>query len=511
MSKKILISRTSSETRSAILEDGKLVNFFVERPEETRLVGNIYKGKVENVIKGIQAAFIDIGREQNAFLPFSEISDMNKVKSIMADIKKGRDWEYKWHDTSDDQNKIDLKSGKEILIQIIKEPFRQKGARVTTDITIPGRFLVLIPFANYVGISKNIKNKGERKRLKKLISELKPKGYGVIVRTVAESKGRNTLKNDLDYLVKTWKSTKRRAAESKVGTPVFKDMGSASSVIRDFLTSDVKEIAVDNKKLYKKVKKYLNFVSPGFIKKLNYYKNSVPMFDKYGVKKELEKALRKKVWLKNGGFIVIEHTEAMTTVDVNSGKCVSRKNQEKISTNTNLLAARETARQLNLRDIGGLIVIDFIHMSRNKNRKKIYDELKKELSKAKAKVALSPISKFGLLEMTRERTGENLTYTISDECPVCHGSGRIPSKASLVTKIENWFKKFSPDRKTGRVLFLHIHPELAHYINESNKHFFRKLQLKNLIRIKIKEDIEQNIDSFKVVTKKGKKDITDEY
>ncbi|HMA61641.1 MAG TPA: Rne/Rng family ribonuclease [bacterium] len=510
MSKKILISRTSSETRSAILEDGRLVNFFVERPEETRLVGNIYKGKVENVIKGIKAAFIDIGRDQNAFLPFSEISDMNKVKSIMADIKRGRDWEYKWH-SSDNNNRINLKSGKEILIQIIKEPFRQKGARVTTDITIPGRFLVLVPFANYVGVSKNIKDKSERKRLKKLISELKPKGYGVIVRTVAESKGRKTLKNDLDYLVKTWKSTKKRAAKSKVGTPVLKDMGSASSVIRDFLTSDVEEITVDNKKLYKKVKKYLNFVSPNFVKRLNHYNNDVPLFDKYGVKKELDKALRKKIWLKNGGFIVIEHTEAMTTVDVNSGKCVSRNNQEKISTDTNLLAARETARQLTLRDIGGLIVIDFIHMSRNKNKKKIYDELKKELSRAKAKVALSRISKFGLLEMTRERTGENLTYTISDECPVCHGSGRIPSKASLVTSLENWFRRFSPNRKTGRVLFLHIHPELAHYINETNKHLFRKLQLKNLIRIKVKEDIELNIDSFKVITKKGKKDITDEY
>ncbi|MCF7885308.1 MAG: Rne/Rng family ribonuclease [Candidatus Marinimicrobia bacterium] len=510
MKKKILISRTSSETRSAILEDNKLINFFVERPEETRMVGNIYKGKVENVIKGIKAAFIDIGREQNAFLPFSEISDMNKVKSIMADIKKGRDWEYKWH-SSDNNNRIDLKSGKEILIQVIKEPFRQKGARVTTDITIPGRFLVLVPFANYIGISKNIKNKGERKRLKKIIGSLKPKGYGVIVRTVAESKGQKTLKNDLDYLVKTWKSTKRRAAQSEVGTPVFKDMGSASSVIRDFLTSDVEEIAVDNKKLYKKVKKYLQFVSPNFIDRLIYYNNSVPMFDKYGVKKELDKALRKKIWLKNGGFIVIEHTEAMTTVDVNSGKCVSRNKQEQISTKTNLLAARETARQLNLRDIGGLIVIDFIHMDKNRNKKKIYDELKKELSRAKAKVALSRISKFGLLEMTRERTGENLTYTISDECPVCHGSGRIPSKASLVTKIENWFRRFSPDRKTGRVLFLHIHPELAHHLNETNKHFFRKLQLKNLIRLKVKEDITLNIDSFRVITKKGKKDITDQY
>src|SRR6056297_1727019 len=347
MSKKILISRTSSETRSDILEDGRLVNFFVERPEQSRLVGNIYKGKVENVIRDINAAFIDIGREQNAFLPFSEISDMNKVKSIMADIKRGRDWEYKWH-SSDNNNKIDLKSGKEILIQVIKEPFRSKGARVTTDITIPGRFLVLVPFANYVGISKNIKNKGERRRLKKIINDLKPKGYGVIVRTVAKSKGRSTLKNDMDYLVKTWKSTKRRAADSKIGTSVFKDMSSASSVIRDFLTSNVEKIAVDNKKLYKKVKKYLQFVSPQFLDKLEYYKDSVPLFDKFGVKKELDKSLKKKVWLKNGGFIVIEHTEAMTTVDVNSGKCVSKKNQEKISTNTNLLAGGVPSRPVNI-------------------------------------------------------------------------------------------------------------------------------------------------------------------
>jgi len=511
MSKKILINRTSSETRSVILEDGNLVKFFVERPDEKRMVGDIYVGKVENVVRGIKAAFIDIGHEENAFLPFSEISSMNKVKSIMADIKKGRNWEYKW-DSSKNNNNIDIKSGKEVLVQIIKEPFDQKGARVTTDITIPGRFLVLVPFANYIGVSKNISDKGERKRLKKLIGKIKPKGYGVIVRTVGRSKGHKTLKNDLNYLVNTWKSTKKRARNSELGTPVFKDVASATAVIRDFLTENVDEIVIDDKKLYKKLKNYISHVAPNHLDHLKHYKpKETPLFYKYDVKKELDKSLSKKIWLDNGGFVVIEHTEAMTTVDVNSGKCVNTSNQEQISTKTNLLAARETARQLNLRDIGGLIVIDFIHMSRNKNKKKVYDELKKELNRDKAKVAVAKISKFGLLEMTRERTGENLTFTISEECPVCHGSGRIPSKASLVTRIENWFKRFQASKETGRFLNLHIHPELAHFINEHNKHLFKKIQLKNFMRVKIVEDTKVNIDEFKVITKKDKKDITSKY
>ncbi len=516
MDKKILISQTSRETRLAILESGELVEFFVEKPDKSRLVGNIYKGKIENVVKGIQAAFVDIGMEQNAFLPFSEISDPELVNTLMQNIQKKRPYHQRLtrksrNDNAKESGEIKLASGQDILVQVIKEPFAGKGPRVTTDIAIPGRFLVLVPNANYVGISKKIRHRGEKSRLRKIAHEIKPKGFGVIIRTVADSQDRKSLRSDLDNLFATWKQLEEKVRNSENIECVYTDMETTSSVIRDLLTPDVDKIIIDNKGLYKKLQAYIKSVSPEFIKKMAYYHSRQPLFDHYNVEKQFQKSLNKKIWLKNGGFIVIEHTEAMTTVDVNSGKFVGRKDHEKTSLKTNVLAAREIARQLRLRDIGGLIVIDFIDMEVEENKRKISGELKKELSRDKAKVSLLPISDFGLLEMTRERTRPHLLYTVSEECPLCHGSGRIPSKATLVTRIEGWFRRFKPHRETGRKLILHCHPELAEYIKSGAKNLFRKIQWKYFLRVKIHEDPHLNLDEFKVYSQKQKTDITDEY
>jgi len=517
MDKTILISETSKETRIAILEKGDLVEFFVEKPERTRMVGNIYKGKVENVAQGIQAAFVNIGDKQNAFLPFSEIGDPTSVTTMMESISRDEEEDNEEETELKPRGRrlpqvgeIKLTKGQDILVQVIKEPFGTKGARVTTDISIPGRFLVLVPNVDFIGISKKIYNVSEKKKLRRVASSIKPKKFGLIIRTVTIGKDKKTLKAELQSLMKIWHSIEETVKEKLAPICVYRDMEMAASVIRDLLTPEIEKIIVDTKYLYRNLHSYIKSVSPEFISKLEYYHSRNPLFEQNSVEKEFEKSLNKKVWLKSGGFIVIEHTEAMTTIDVNSGKFMGKKDHERNSLKINLQAAKVIARQLRLRDIGGLIVIDFIDMEEGENKKKVNLGLRHELRKDRAKVSLSPISEFGLLEMTRQRIRLNLLYAVSEECPTCHGSGRVTSKESLVTKIESWFRRYKIKSKE-RKLHLHVQPEIAEYLNESTGHLLRRIQLKNLIRIKIFKDTSVNINEFRVFSARTGEDITEEY
>jgi len=513
MDKRILISKSARETRVAILENGELVDFFVENFETSRSVGNIYKGEVENVISGIQAAFIDIGMEKNAFLPFAEVGDPKTAGSLITFIEEDNTDDIHRNTrkkSNRDLDKVKLKKGQEILVQVIKEPFGEKGARVSTDLSIPGRFIVLVPYVNYVGISKKIKNREMREELREIAKDIKPEGMGIILRTVTKEADREALESDLNNLLNTWDKIESKVRKSPVKTVVYQDMSTASSILRDVLSKDVTQIVVDDKTLHRQLMNYVKQVSPEYASKVELHKSRVPMFDHMNVEKEFRKSLRKKVWLKNGGFIVIEHTEAMTTVDVNSGKFISKSDHEKISLKTNILAAQETAKQLRLRDIGGLIVIDFIDMLEYENRKKVFNEVRKELRRDKAAVSILEISDFGLLEMTRQRTRPNLLHSVSEPCPVCKGSGRITSKGSLVTQIESWFRRFKTESKERRVE-LYLHPELATYLRVNEKNLIKKMQWKHFIRIKVKEESTVNIDDFKVFSIKNGVEITDKY
>ena len=517
MEKTILISETSKETRIAILENGDLVEFFVEKPENTRMVGDIYKGRVENVIEGMQAAFVDIGYRLNAFLPFSEINEPSSVVAIMDSITRNEEEDVedepdlKRHKGNRKNIKdVVLKTGQEILVQVIKEPFANKGPRVTTDISLPGRFLVLVPNADYIGISKKIYSKTERKRLRRIGHSLKPKNFGLIIRTISGGKDKKTLNADLKNLLKTWQMMEDTAKQQSAPVCLYSDMEMSSTVIRDLLSSDVNKITIDSKSLYKKIHAYVRNVSPEFVRRLEYYHSKNPLFYQYKVEKEFEKSLNKRVWLKNGGFIVIEHTEAMCTIDVNSGKFIGKANHEENSLKINLEAARSIARHLRLRDVGGLIVIDFIDMENAENKKLVFQELRRELSKDRSKLALSPISDFGLLEMTRQRTRVNLLYSVSEECPVCHGSGRITSKESLITKIESWIRRFKVKSK-GRRLILKVHPDIASYIAKSEDNLLRRLQWQNLLQIRLQKDPLMQIDEFRFISARKGKDITDQY
>ena len=491
------------ETRIAIQEDSQLVEVYVEKQDKHRMVGNVYKGKVENVLPGMQAAFVDIGNDLNAFLPFSEIGNNEYI------IEDSGNKHSRNNNRRHDNIEVDLKKGQEIYVQVIKEPFAGKGPRVTTEVALPGRLLVLVPNANYIGISKKIWDKYERRRLKKIAQQLREGNTGVIIRTVAEGKSEELIENDFNQLMGNWDKMEKISAKENAPVIVYEDLETASSVVRDLLTPDVEKIIIDSKRLYKKTQKYLEDISPSLLERLELYKLKSPLFESFGIESEIEKLMRPKAWLKSGAYLIIEKTEAMVVVDVNSGRFVGKKLHEENSLKINLEAAREVARQLRLRDLSGLIVIDFIDMRYEENRKKVYHELRKELKKDRAKVAVAPITEFGLLEMTRQRIRLSLLDSMSEECPTCHGSGRIISRETLVTRIDHWLRRYKSKHRSLR-LRLQLHPENAQYLGGEKKHILRGLMWQNFVHLKIEENVELAQDDFRFFRTKDNTDVTNE-
>ena len=507
MKKEIYINESMGETRIAILEDDKLVELYLEKQGQQRTVGNIYKGKVENVIPGMQAAFVDIGYEVNAFLPFSEIHNGDYLLEDI-DPTNGKPSNSKKKSSGNGDISVDLQTGQNIFVQVIKEAFASKGPRVTTEVAFPGRLLVLVPGTNYIGISKKIWDKYERRRLKKIITNLKEKGFGIIIRTVAEGKSEETIRNDYQMLMKNWINMDQKSKKIKAPALIYQDLETASSIIRDLLTPDIEKIIIDSKKLYRKLQSYLDEVSPNLTSKLEPFKIKVPIFESMGIEDEIAKLLRPKVWLKSGAYLIIEKTEAMVVVDVNSGRFIGKKLHEENSFKINIEAAREVARQLRLRDLSGLIVIDFIDMEKEENKRKVYYELRKELKRDRAKVAVSPISDFGLLEMTRQRIRLSILDTMSDDCPTCRGSGRIISKDTLITRIDHWLRRYKTKKQALR-LQLHLHPNNYQFFKEQKKKALRGLMWQNFVHLKIEEDPKIRRDEFRFFTVKDGIDITD--
>ena len=503
MDKEIYISESMGESRIAIIEDGTLVEVYVEKQDQQRMVGNIYKGKVENVLPGMQAAFVDIGYDINAFLPFSEIENPAYLMDIdeSEDSSSNNKTNRKSNKHTSDNVNVDLKTGQSIFVQVIKEAFAGKGPRITTEVAIPGRLLVLVPNSKYVGISKKIWDKYERRRLKKLVSSLKDNDAGIIVRTVAEGKSEELIKNDLQNLENNWQKILKASNQKKDVELLYEDLETASSVIRDLFTPDISKIVIDSKKLFKKINSYLEDVSPNMASRLEHYKIKKPLFESMGIENEIDKLLRPKVWLKSGAYLIIEKTEAMVVVDVNSGRFVGKKNHEENSLKINLEACKEVARQLRLRDLSGLVVIDFIDMKNESNRKKIYYELRKELKKDRAKVAVSPISDFGLLEMTRQRIRLSLLDSMSDECPTCKGAGRIMSRETLITRIDHWLRRYKTKNRRLK-LKLELHPEIADFLRD-NKKALRGLMWHNFTYISVEGNSKIKRDEFRFLDSKN--------
>ena len=520
MVKEIIINSTSSQTRVAITEDGNLADFFVDYPENRRMVGDIYLGRIARVLPGIRAAFIDIGMKHDAFLHFSDIGERTQqLQDMLGDEDTDLD--------DEDENGIPptqtkpeskrteptiptLKKGQEILIQIIKEPVSNKGVRVTSSVSLPGRFCVLLPYDNKVGISKKIYDYKERKRLRYIARQIVPENYGLIIRTVAQKQDEEILKDDLKNLMKTWERIEKEAKSQNPPALVYQDLNTTVSVIRDLFNSDISKIFVDSKKLYKEINNYLEIVQPAIAEKVELYKSTYGIFNTFKVDEQIKTLMGRKVSLPSGGYLIIEHTEAMVVIDVNSGKYAKSKDQESNSLKTDLEASREIARQLRLRDIGGIIVIDFIDLEDDKNRKKVYDELKKEFRKDRAKVSILPMSDFGLIQITRQRIRQNIVQAIKEVCPECHGTGLLTKSSHLAYDLESWLKKFRR-KSRERSIIIKSHPSTIAKIREGKFKSLFKLQLKYLVKITLREDASLSADAFEFYSAKTGRELTREF
>lgn len=550
MKKEIIINSTANEHRIAILEDGRLAELFVETPGKDRNVGDIYLGKVAKVMHGIRAAFIDIGLQQDAFLHFSDIgssqqdynvlfedddddeeeqtdnpavspaSDSNggngtAVASIPAvAVQPQRETRPESRQENRHQRnrepEVDLQKGQQILVQITKEPVGKKGVRVRSEVSLPGRFLVLLPYVGKVGVSKKLTNFKEKRRLRRLVRSLMPPEFGAIIRTVAEGKGEDMIKQDLEELMRVWRNIEKAVKEGQAPMLLYKDMNTTSSVIRDLFSADVQKVVVDDKKLFKDIRGYVQWMSPDMLNRLDQYKERGPIFDKFGVEKDIQTLMSRKVWLKSGGYVFVEKTEAMTVIDVNSGRYAAKREQELNSLRTNLEAAREICRQIRLRDIGGLIIIDFIDLEEEKNKKKVYDEMKKELRRDRAKVTVLPMTEFGLVQMTRQRIRQNVLMSFSEACPTCGGTGLVQSKSATMNQVERWVRRFKAESREFR-LELHVNPLLAEYLKHGTISRMTKMMFKFFVRIKLVSDQAVPVDEFRFISVKQKKDITEQY
>jgi ribonuclease G len=509
MKKDIVINSTSEETRIGILEDTRLMEIFVERPETQRMVGDIYKGKVSRVLPGMQAAFINIGLEQNAFLHFSDVSDatsqflvdLEDVEENAEDVKNNRSTSSQMFDAA-----RTLKQGQDIVVQIMKEPIGTKGPRVTSQISIPGRFVVLVPNQSYIGVSRKISNFKEKKRLRNIAKQVLPKNFGIIIRTQAEDKTQKTITKDIHGLLKIWNKIDQRIKEITAPTLVYKDMGMASSIIRDLFTPDVTRVLVDSRKLMREINSYVKEVAPQLKHKIEYYKKQIPIFEEFHIEDEINRSMESKVWLRNGGYLIIQQTEAMVAIDVNSGKFIGKKDHETNSLKINLEAVREIARQARLRDLGGLMVIDFIDVQQEENKLKIYQELKKEFHKDRSITKIEEMSRFGLIEMTRQRVRPSTIHSTHEECPQCQGKGLIPTLSTLISQIERWIQRYRAGKGDRRITF-HVTPQAYHYLMQGR--FSRRLHLmwKFWMKIKFVKDESLGIREFKVFDRKDEKEI----
>ncbi len=495
MKKEIFINSSSSETRIAILENDQLVELYVENPENQRMVGDIYKGRVENVVKAIQAAFVDIGLEQNGFLSFADIDEefISFTERVdTEDETKGAQKKKR------SRQKPLLKTRQEILVQVAKEPIGSKGARLTSTISLPGRFIVLVPNSDSVGVSRKINNAQERNRLRRIARSLRPDGFGLIIRTVAVDKDTNTIKVDLENLMREWNKIIQKAKKNRNVGLLKKDLGITSSIIRDLFSPDIERLAVDSRKLFNEIKKYLKDVAPGLLPHLELYTKKKPIFDEYNIEDEIEKSFARKIWLKSGGYCIFDQTEALMVVDVNSGRSIKERDHEKNALKTDMEAARVIAHQLRLRDIGGIIVIDFIDLRESEHRNRVVTELKNELSQDRVAFDVLPMNAIGLVSLTRSRVRPSLLYRYSEPCPRCEGLGRVPAKTAVVTQIERVIQQKKTETKRRRFI-LKVHPDIAEYLREGTISLVRHLMLKFMVTLNLEADASLKDDEFELM------------
>ena len=508
--KEIIINVGDTETRIAVLEDGKLVELSYERPDAVKMAGNVYKGVVESVLPGMQAAFVHIGEERTAFLHASDISKMgdDEYESELEDESEPkRDLIRKEKHTAIEEV---VKKNQIILVQVIKEPLGAKGGRITTNVSLPGRFVVLVPDDSHVRVSKRISNWAERRRLKTLLEPLRPKGCGLIARTEAEGGTEKDFKNDIKQLVKTWKQVVKDFEKKAAPVCLYRETDITGAMMRDIFSEDVERLIVDDKKLYKEMVAYCKHIAPELKDRIELYEGEVPTFDLYAIESEIEKMMERKVWFKRGSYLVIDQTEAMVTIDVNTGRFVGKSNQEETILRANLQAAQEVARQVRLRDLGGLIIVDFIDMMHHSNRKRVYEEFSLAFARDHAKNSIATISEFGLIEMTRQRIRPQFMLAQTDPCPTCEGTGRVLSPETIAAKLERWFERARAATSIKRFKLV-VHPKEAEYLLADKEAWLKRIKKSSKSDITVETDELLGPDKYRIVSVDDGVDLTDAF
>jgi len=546
MNKEMIISSNGHETRVAILEDDQLAELFVEREQNRGVVGNVYKGRVSKVLPGMQSSFVDIGLERDGFLYVSDvIADLDEYdkdddedesakgargangangaegangangagtpgEGLSAPPERrgrGRDRRDRDDDKRTPEPKIEelLKEGQDVIVQVAKEPLGTKGARLTCHVTLPGRFLVFMPTVDHIGISRKIDSRDERSRLRGIVKEFREQhsfSGGVIIRTAASGRSKEDILADLNYFYKIWVDMRQRGEQRRSPVTVYQEPSLVAKLLRDLLTDDYSAIRIDHPVEHQRALEFIGRIMPNLANRVKRYDKDFPIFEEYGVQAELDKALRSKVWLKSGGSIVINQTEALVAIDVNTGRYVGKKTAGRLEDTiikTNLEAAKEIVRQIRLRDLGGIIVCDFIDMEEKKNRQKVFQAVEQELRKDRAPSKALQVSDFGLVIVTRKRVKQSLERVLTEPCPYCSGAGTIKSSATVCYEILSEVKKVGSDLDGPGVL-LRVNPDIARALQEEERGVLK--DLKNMLQrdVIVKPDVHLHHEQFDVMS-----------
>jgi len=521
LKREILISGTARETRVAILEDDRLVELLVDRPDARRMVGDIYLGTVEAVLPGIQAAFVNIGAEKSAFLHASDLieaEDEDEASDHDDDNGNGGGSGAGNGGTRSARRRLpniadELKRGEARIVQIIKEPIGTKGPRVTAQISLAGRFLVYMPFASKVGVSRKIENREQRAKLREMVSKLVPKDPGAggwIIRTVAEDLTEQSCKREIEHLYGSWKKIKRKSGSVRAPALLQRETSLTRGITRDLFSDKVDSLLVDSKVLHTEVVQYLKQIDPDLLDRVKLYQAETALFDEYDIEAEIRSLFKPRVELPTGGYLIIQPTEALTSIDVNTGRYTGKKDPESTILKTNVEAAREVARQLRLRDIGGIIVVDFIDMESRGNRDKVLQELRAHLGRDRARTKAFAVSELGLIEMTRQRVRPSLWQSMTAECPTCHGTGRVFRPEVVVRRMERSLMRAGAEHKE-RQLAVRLHPDVALYLVEQEPNFLRQLEKQTGLELEVRDDPMMRLDEFRMMAKPAGRDVTELY
>ncbi len=504
MEKELIINASPTEVEIAMIENQKLVEIHREKSNSNFTVGDIFLGNVKKMMPGLNAAFVDIDHKKDAFLHYTDLGP--KLRSLQKYVRGSIAGSQKTHMLDDFKIEPDIiKTGKinevldkrqPILCQVLKEPISTKGPRLSCELTIPGRYLVLSPFNDVIAVSKKIANPEERKRLQRLIESIKPANFGVIVRTASEGKKVADLHNELSELIDKWKHIHDQLHNAKAPMKLLSELDKTSSILRDLLTDKFNRIVVNDKELYDSLKSYLGEIAPDKVKILQHYRGAQPVFDKYGITRQIKSSFGKTATMSSGAYLVIEHTEAMHVIDVNSGPKSRRPDQESTALAVNMESAEEIARQLRLRDIGGLIVIDFIDMRKYEHRQKLYKALKDHMAKDRAQHTILPLSKFGLIQITRQRVRPAVKIDTSEECPTCNGTGKVNATVLVTDELERDLEFILQSRPKTK-LKLEVHPFVEAYLKRGLPNTQMNWYLKHGKWVRIKSNSDLSLMDYK--------------